>query len=40
MGLEFDLDELMAVLAAREISRGELATRETRQVYKYVFNKN
>ena len=32
VGLKFDLNELIIVLAARETSRGERATRETRQV--------
>ena len=32
--LEFDLDELVAVLAARGTCRGELAIRGTRQVFK------
>ena len=33
LGLEFDLDELVAELAARGTCRGELATRGTRQVF-------
>ena len=32
-GLEFDLDELIAELAARGTHRKELATRGTRQVF-------
>ena len=32
VGLELDLDESIAILAAREITQGELVTREIRQV--------
>ena len=37
MGLEFDLDLLVAELAARRTCRGGFATRGT-QVFKSVFN--
>ena len=34
VGLEFDLDELITELAARETCREELTTLKTRQVFK------